>query len=53
MGKPEKLNTFMYMLMKEARRNSLIDLCEVWEITEEEMRDCVAYLKEKLEVEDL
>ncbi len=53
MEKPEKLNTFMRMLMKEARRNSLIDLCEVWGITEGEMRDCISYLKEKLEVEDL
>lgn len=53
MEKPKKLNTFMYMLMKEARRNSLIDLCEVWDITEDEMHDCISYLKEKLEVEDL
>ncbi len=43
----------MYMLMKEARRNSLIDLCEVWEITEGEMENCISYLEEKLEVNNL
>ena len=53
MEKPKKLDDFMCMLMKEARRNSLIDLCEVWEISEEEMEDCIAYLEEKLEVKNL
>ncbi len=53
MEKPGKLDAFMYMLMKEARRNSLIDLCDVWEITEGEMKDCISYLEEKLEVKDL
>lgn len=53
MEKPEKLDTFMYMLMKEAKRVSLIDLCDVWGITEEQMQECISYLKERLEVKDL
>ena len=53
MEKPEKLDTFMHMLMEEARRASLIDLCDVWGITEEEMRDCISYLEERLEVKYL
>ena len=29
---PDKLETFMYGLMKEARRNSFVDFCENWDI---------------------
>lgn len=50
MERPEKLETFMYMVMKEARRNSLVRLCESWSISEEEMDDCVQYIKETLNV---
>ena len=50
MERPEKIETFMYMVMKEARRNSLISLCESWGISEEEMDDCVQYIKETLNV---
>jgi hypothetical protein len=37
--KPDKLNQFMYALMKEARRDSLIELLETWEITEAEYEE--------------
>lgn len=47
MERPKKIETFMYMLMKEARRNSLVRLCESWGISEEEMDECVKYIKEK------
>jgi hypothetical protein len=30
MNKPAKLDTFMYALMKEARRDSLVEFLEVW-----------------------
>ena len=39
MEKPEKLHKFMNMVMKEARRNSLIGLLESWGITEEEYEE--------------
>lgn len=51
MERPEKIETFMRMLMKEARRYSLIQLCESWGISGEEMDKCIAYLKETLNVE--
>ncbi|MBT2735170.1 hypothetical protein [Bacillus sp. ISL-7] len=37
--KPGKLNQFMYAVMKEARRYSLMELLETWEITEEEYEE--------------
>lgn len=46
--KPEKLETFMRMVMKEARRNSLVRLCESWGISEEEMDNCIDYLEDTL-----
>ncbi len=33
---PEMIDVFMYALMKEARRNSLVDWLEDWEISEEQ-----------------
>lgn len=36
MEKPGQLDTFMYALMKEARRNSLLDFLEDWGISEDE-----------------
>lgn len=35
---PEMLSVFMYALMKEARRNSLVDFLEDWEISQEEFK---------------
>lgn len=29
-GVPEKLSSFMYGLMKEARRDSFVEFCEHW-----------------------
>lgn len=37
--KPEKLNDFMYALMKMARRDSLIEFLDVWEISEKEFKE--------------
>lgn len=50
MERPEKIETFMYLMMKVARRNSLVRLCESFGISEEEMDDCVQYIKETLNV---
>ncbi|WP_258832845.1 hypothetical protein [Peribacillus frigoritolerans] len=36
---PEKLNQFMNAVMKEARRNSLMEFLETWEIDEEEYEE--------------
>ena len=35
---PEMLSVFMYALMKEASRNSLVDFLEDWEISQEELK---------------
>ncbi|QOS90240.1 hypothetical protein [Peribacillus sp. JNUCC41] len=37
--KPEKLDQFMYAVMKEARRNSLMELLDTWEISESEYEE--------------
>lgn len=37
--KPEKLNQFMYAVMKEARRDSLMELLENWNINEVEYEE--------------
>lgn len=47
---PSKLRFFMQMLMKEARRNSLVRLCESWEISEKEMDECIDYLEDILDM---
>lgn len=47
---PEKLEVFMKMLMKEAKRNSLINLCDSWGISCDEMNECEKYLKTVLSV---
>lgn len=49
-NRPEKIGDFMSAIMKEARRNSLVAVCESWDISEEEMDDCIAYIEEKLDV---
>ena len=46
-----KIKKFMYMLLKEARRNSLIELCEEYEIAEDEIDEIISYIREKLEIE--
>lgn len=48
---PEKLEVFMKMLMKEAKRNSLINLCDSWGISYDEMNECEKYLKTVLSVD--
>lgn len=50
MDKPNKVNDFIYMVMCEARRNSLVDLCDKYGISEEEMNECIFYISERLGV---
>lgn len=46
MNKPEKIETFIYGLMKEARRNGLYDLFEeAWDMNKEETDKCIEYLE--------
>ena len=51
MERPEKMQTFMYALMKQARMYSLIEFFEGWDISEEEMDECIKYVRERLEVD--
>ena len=39
MNTPERLDNFMYALMKEARRSSFMDFIEDWEISWEEFEE--------------
>lgn len=47
----KKVKTFMYMLLKEASRYSLVELCEEYDIKENEIDEIIDYIKEKLEIE--
>lgn len=43
--KPKKLDTFMYALMKEASRDSLIDFLQHWEISKQEYYQIEGWFK--------
>lgn len=47
---PEKLEKFMYALMKEARRDSLMDFIEYWNITEDEYEEIEQWFSSKFEI---
>ena len=55
MERPEKLNDFIRAIMSEARRNSLLELCEEYGISEAEMNECLEYLraKEGMNIKDI
>ena len=46
--RPEKLEDFMSAIMKEARRTSLIYVCDDCGISEDEMEECIAYIEQEL-----
>lgn len=50
---PDEIETFMRMLMEEARRDSLVERCAEWGIDELEMTQCVNYLEESLDIDSL
>ena len=50
MNRPIKLDDFMYILMKEARRDSLMELLEDWNITYEEYEEIEKWYKEELNI---
>lgn len=50
MDRPERLDSWFYMVMKELRRNSYMDMIESWDISEEEDSEVRKYLEEKLGV---
>ena len=45
MERPQKLNDFIRAILDEARRNSLTELCEEYDISEAEMNECMEYLR--------
>lgn len=49
-SKPEKIQEFMQMLMKEARKNNLMESCAKCGIDEIEAHECVDYLEDILEI---
>lgn len=55
MERPEKLNNFIYAILAEARRISLVDVCECFDISEQEMNECLDYLraKEGMNIKDI
>ena len=50
MDRPEKLDDFMLAILNEARRDSLVEICESWGISEAEMYDCIDYFQDELEI---
>ncbi|MBT2614091.1 MULTISPECIES: hypothetical protein [unclassified Bacillus (in: firmicutes)] len=48
--KPNKLDQFMYAVMKAARRNSLMELLEEWEISEGEYEEIKEWFWQKHKV---
>ena len=46
-----KIEKFMYMLLKEARRESLVELCDYYNIKEDEIDEIIQYIGQKLEIE--
>lgn len=47
MERPQKLNDFIRAILDEARRNSLTELCEEYDISGAEMNECMEYLRAK------
>lgn len=50
MDRPKKLGDWLYMVMKELRRNDYVDMLENWDITYEEAQEVQKYIEEKLGV---
>jgi hypothetical protein len=50
MNKPERLDDWFYMVMKEMRRNGYVDVLENWDITYDEALEVQKYIEEKLEI---
>ncbi|MGG4434532.1 hypothetical protein AAXE64_08220 [Priestia megaterium] len=50
-NKPWKLDTFMYGLMKEARKDSFADFLESWDIEEEEYKEIKEWFNKRFKVE--
>lgn len=50
MDKPAKLETLMYALMKEARRDSFMEFIDDWDISVEEYDEISAWFKETLDI---
>lgn len=48
--RPERLDDWFYMVMKEMRRNGYVDVLENWDITYEEANEVHKYIEEKLNV---
>lgn len=48
--KPNKLDIFMYALMKNARRISFVDFLENWDISEEEYEEINQWFKDELKI---
>lgn len=49
-GAPKKLGTFMYALMKEARRDSLTDFLDNWNISNNDFDKIEQWFKEELNI---
>lgn len=45
MKRPEKLNNFLHAILSESKRETLVDLCKDFDISESEMNECLEYLR--------
>ena len=50
MNRPERLDDWFYMAMKELSRSDYVDVLENWDITYEEAQEVQKYIEEKLNV---
>lgn len=51
--KPEKFDDFIEVILKEARRDSLLEVCDYWNIDEDEAEECLNWLNKLQEVEEV
>ena len=53
MRKPIKFDDFINAVLKEARRVSLVDICDNWDISEDEMEECLDWLGRLQDIFDI
>lgn len=53
MKKPNKFNTFISAIMREACRFSLVEVCHNFGISEKEMVDCETWLDELQKIDEI
>ncbi len=53
MNKPKKFDDFIYAILEEARRYSLIEVMKYWDIDEKELNECLDWLDELQKIKEV